>query len=68
MGKNTATELSNISEAIKNEVGSNPTYGQFYSSYLANFYKLYPNSTAPKDSLISDFYDDFIKHNEIIGY
>jgi hypothetical protein len=60
--------LNLITDNIIKEIGNNPSYSQFYETYLKHFRKLHPNNAIPKNSLISMFYDDFIKHNQIIGY
>lgn len=44
-------------------------FNQFYTAYMDAFRKDYPNSTAPKDSLISMFYDDYLQGQPVpIGF
>lgn len=57
--------------AHKNHISNIPnglSYNDFYSAFLEAFSKDHPNSTAPKDTIISMFYDDYCNNNHIPSY
>ena len=43
-------------------------YAQFYTAFLNAFRIDHPNSTAPKDTLINIFYDDYCNGMIIPSY
>lgn len=43
-------------------------YNEFYTMFLDWFRENYPNSTAPKNSLIEMFYDDYLIDLPIPSY
>jgi len=51
-----------------NKIPEGLSYSQFYAAFLEAFRNEHPNSTAPKDSLISMFYDDYCKGMIIPSY
>jgi hypothetical protein len=62
-GKNYATKSKKISE-----IPNGLTYQQFYTEFLDAFRNEHPNSSAPKNSLIEMFYDDYLKGLPVPSY
>ena len=60
--------LENLSQKIENKLGKFPSYEIFYKTFLDCFKELAPENNTPDDNIIFVFYEDFIKHNTLIGY
>jgi hypothetical protein len=57
-----------IEKHIKDKLGNKPTYQEFFDSFIEKFREIHPNSAAPNNDILGYFYDDYLKHNLIIGY